>query len=378
MDKSFSLKDQLFNRPKISQLAHEIHGVYPSFSRDKFIDQVVGRFPELELKQRISWIAESLNNFLPNDFCHAIDILLNALPPECDPELTDDDFGDFIYAPYSEFVVKKGCTSDHLTQSLAALRTITTRFSAEDAIRYFINAFPDQTMDALSEWASDPHYHIRRLASEGTRPKLPWSPKIKIDPLRPLPILDRLFSDRTRYVTRSVANHLNDLSKTHPEVVVDRLGQWHKSRKQAPKEMAFMSRHALRTLVKQGNSAAIVFLGVSPTPQITLSGFQIVTPVVTMGEAVVFQCAITAKATERLIVDYVMYFQSKTGTLSNKKVYKWKQLDLTDGATAWIEKRHPLRANMSTRTLYPGPHRIELVINGTVMGCQDFDVIRNA
>ncbi|NBV83601.1 DNA alkylation repair protein [bacterium] len=374
MDNSFSLKDQLFNRSKVSHIAHEIHAVYPAFKRDSFIEQVVARFPDLELKQRISWIAESLTPFLPGDFVHAMDILLRALPPECDPTRSDDDFGDFIYAPYSEFVVKNGCNSTHLFRSLQALRTITTRFSAEDAIRYFINDFPEETMDQLSVWARDPHYHVRRLASEGTRPKLPWSPKIAIDPLRPLPILDCLFADRTRYVTRSVANHLNDLSKTHPDLVISRLNQWQQSGQQSSKEMAFIIRHALRTLIKQGYSSAIEFLGVSPTPQITLSEFQVVTTRVKMGDSVHFKCTILSHSTERLIVDYRILFQSKTGTLSNKKVYKWKQFELQTDTTATIEKRHPLRANMTTRALYPGRHVIELIINGTVMAQQEFDL----
>ena len=158
---------------------------------------------------------ECLKKYLPADYAEAVNILLKALPEPLNENRTDDDFGDFIYAPYSDFVAHYGCIEANLAFSLAALKEMTKRFSAEDAIRYFINAFPKETLKTLYAWTSDSNYHVRRLCSEGTRPKLPWSQKINIPPEDALPILHALFADKTRYVTRSVANHLNDIAKIH-------------------------------------------------------------------------------------------------------------------------------------------------------------------
>jgi 3-methyladenine DNA glycosylase AlkC len=245
MDKKFSLKDHLFNQLKITKIAHEIHRVYPAFDENQFIQRTVGKFPELELKERISWISDTLKVFLPENYREATTILLESLPPPNDNTKTDNDFGDFIYAPHADFVAKYGCKEEYLSFSLKALKEITTRFSAEDAIRYFINAFPEETLRELQTWSLDPHYHVRRLASEGTRPKLPWAQKINIAVEKALPILDNLFSDTTRFVTRSVANHLNDISKIDPELTLSTLNKWQQSQKQNPKEMEYIIKHSL-------------------------------------------------------------------------------------------------------------------------------------
>lgn len=267
------LKDILFNKPKVTQIANEIQRVYPSFKKEEFVRAVVAKFPELELKARISWITEGLQEYLPSDYQRAVDILIKALPTPNDPTLSDDDFGDFIYASYAGYVAKNGCTKNDLEFSLRTLREMTTRFSSEDAIRYFIKAFPKETIHELLAWTKEPHYHVRRLCSEGTRPKLPWSQKINIPITAPLPILDNLFFDKTRFVTRSVANHLNDISKINPDLAIETLVKWQKSGKQKPEEMRYIVRHALRTLIKQGNPKAMKLLGFSHASRVSVSHF---------------------------------------------------------------------------------------------------------
>ncbi|MBZ0243392.1 MAG: hypothetical protein K8F24_09280, partial [Bacteroidales bacterium] len=178
--KKVLLKDQLFNQVKVERLACEIEQVYPAFERSAFVHEVMAGFPARELKERISWMTACLRKYLPDGYKKVVSVMLKALPEPCDPGLSDNDFGDFIYTPYTDFVAQYGCTKAHLDFSLHALREMTTRFSAEDAIRYFINTFPEETLKALLIWSKDDHYHVRRLASEGTRPKLPWSQKIVI------------------------------------------------------------------------------------------------------------------------------------------------------------------------------------------------------
>lgn len=207
------LKDQLFTREKVELIAGEIKHVDSAFKADEFVTMVVARFPELELKARIAWITTCLERHLPRNFRKAASALVRSLPAPADPALSDGDFGDFIYAPYAEYVAQRGCKAEDLEFSLAMLRAITTRFSAEFAIRPFLDAFPDHVLTTLLAWTGDQQYHVRRLCSEGTRPRLPWARNLTLPYDVGIPILDRLFADPTRYVTRSVANHVNDVSK---------------------------------------------------------------------------------------------------------------------------------------------------------------------
>lgn len=357
------LKNILFNKAKVEQISGEIRRVYTSFERNKFVNDTVIKFPELELKARISWIAECLKKYLPTDYKRAVDILTRSLPAPNDPELSDGDFGDFIYAPYTEYVARNGCTREHLKTSLAALYEMTQRFSAEDSIRYFINAFPRETVKELLTWSKDPHYHVRRLCSEGTRPKLPWSQKIKIPITAPLPILNNLYSDKTRFVTRSVANHLNDISRLDPDLAIETLINWQRSGKQKPAEMQFIIQHGLRGLVKQGNSKAMKLLGFRQDVLPGLSKLR-VPKQVKMNTALEFSFLIQAKQDMHVIIDYILYFQNKAGKLNSKKVFKLTKLGLVKNKPVSISKSHMLREQMTTRTLYPGKHEIEIQVNG--------------
>jgi 3-methyladenine DNA glycosylase AlkC len=255
-----ALKDRLFNRAKVTRLASELSSAHRGFAAAEFIEEVMSRLHELELKQRIAWITDCLENQLPRDYRRAVNVMVRALPAPCDPDRLDGDFGDFIYAPYSEYVARHGCTRDDLGFSLAALREITTRFSAEFAVRAFINAFPDETLTTLAEWTTDEHYHVRRLCSEGTRPRLPWAGLLATPPHYAIPLLDHLYTDATRFVTRSVANHVNDISKVEPDLAMDTLQRWRGSGRQRAMELDYIVRHATRTLAKQRNARALDLL----------------------------------------------------------------------------------------------------------------------
>lgn len=370
-EERFSLKDYLFNKEKVSKIAGEIKAVYPKFEDKKFIKKVLGKFPELELMKRIYWIRDCLREFLPDDYVKATKILVGSLPPPCDPMKTDDDFGDFIYSPYSYYVAEYGCTKEHLKISLAALKEITTRFSVEGPIRFFINAFPKETMTELKKWTKDSHYHVRRLSSEGTRPFLPWAKKIEIPYTDALPILDALHADKTRFVTRSVANHLNDLSKIDPELVLKTLKRWQKTGKQEEKELEFITKHSLRTLVKDGHAGALKLLGYS-AKDIKVSKVKILTPKVKIGGTLEFSFSITSMGTkdQDLMIDYILYFQKANGDLA-PKTHKIAKKSIGPKETLKLTKKHPLRL-MTTRKLYTGEHQIELQINGQTFGKHSF------
>lgn len=370
---TFSLKDQLFNQDKVAYLAGLVKDAYPAFESAAFQKKVVDAFPALELKARISHITSCLHDFLPKDYETALDIILRSLPPALDPTKTDDDFGDFIFSPHSLFVATYGCSAVYLQTSLHALREMTKRFSVEYAIRFFINAFPDETMAFLEEGAKDDNYHVRRLSSEGTRPKLPWAQGLKTAYTRPLPLLDILFADPTRYVTRSVANHLNDISKLDPERVIATLKKWRASKQQQEKEMAYITKHALRTLIKQGHPEALELIGFGGKPDINITTFETSTPVVKVGEAFIFNLSFESNKKQNLVIDYVMTFAT-TGKKAGTKVFKIKTLELSKGEVVNLNKKHPMRL-MTTRRLYAGEHTITLQVNGENHGTLSFELV---
>jgi 3-methyladenine DNA glycosylase AlkC len=367
----FSLKDHLFNEVKVKKMAKDIRTVYPAFDERGFVRAVVREFPSLELMQRIGHISAMLRQYLPQDYLDALKVLVASLPPPCDPTLSDDDFGEFIYAPYGHFVSEYGCEKRYLNESLEAIKEITQRFSCEWAVRRYLNEFPKETLAELKKWTKDSHYHVRSLVSEGTRPNLPWAKKVTVTSVDTLPLLELLYTDKTRFVTRSVANHLNDIAKTEPALVVRTLMRWQESGKQSEAEMKFIVKHALRTLVKQGNIDALALLGHGST-KVALESFTVETSKVKVGDALMFSCVLvsTDKTPQDFVVDYIIDFKKANGSHA-QKVHKLKVVHLKPKERVTLTKKHPLRL-MTTRTLYPGEHKVTLQVNGKVFDTHSF------
>ena len=370
---TFSLKDHLFNEKSVSYLSGLVAKAYPQFEAKNFVEAVLAPFPNLSLKERIVHMAESMKLFLPKDYPKALSIILRGLPPKLDPSLTDDDFGSYIIAPFSQFVAIFGIAEEHLDISLEALREITMRFSAEHSIRTFINLYPDRTYRFLEECCKNNNYHVRRLVSEGSRPTLPWDSRLRVDHTWPLPLLDQLFDDPTRYVTRSVANHLNDIAKIDPDLVIDLLKKWRKTLRQQPAEMDFIEKHALRTLVKQGHKPALEILGFGEKPAIEIRGLQCSKPQVKLGEKLHFSFDLFAKKDQSLLIDYRIHF-AQPNNRASFKVFKLTQLAITKGEEINLKKNHPMRV-MTTRKLYAGEHRVEIQANGQIVGSFSFELL---
>lgn len=362
----FSLKDQLFNEGKVRYLA----GLFgDAIEEERFIAEVMAKLPELELKARITHISEVLAGHLPEDFGAAVEVMLAALPAPLDPDLSDDDFGEFIHAPLGAFVASRGLGQPNI--ALPVLRELTKRFTVEYDIRHFLNAHPEVTMAALAEWARDGNYHVRRLASEGTRPVLPWGVKVGLSLEEPIGLLDRLYYDRTRFVTRSVANHLNDITKKDPDLVLRTLGRWRKEGKQVAAELDWMERHALRTLVKKGHVGALERLGYRASPEVLVE--MRFSETVEIGEVGVLEVSIEAVQDERLMVDYVIEFVKANGA-RRAKVFKLKKLDLAAGARVDLTKNHKFLKGASTFTHFTGVQMIYMQINGQRFGAQEFEL----
>lgn len=369
MAQNFSLKDQLFNVEKIRYLAGLFAATEPAFDAQAFEAQVMSRLPDLELKERITWIAECLQQAIPGELPAIAPVLLRALPPPLDPDKTDDDFGDFIFAPLGEWVVATGL--DHPDLALDVLAELTQRFSMEWAIRPFLNHYPDQVLTRMGAWCDHDSYHVRRLVSEGTRPRLPWGQGIGLELTDPLPLLDRLHLDKTRYVTRSVANHLNDITKKDPNLVLDRLQSWKSGAQQDADELRWMTSHTLRGLVKSGHAGAMKMLGYDPDAEIAVS-IQL-DGAARIGEVLAFDVDLRGADDQPVLVDYIIHFQRPGGKVS-PKVHKLKQAALRNGALS-LSKKHKLKGNATTFKLVPGAHRLEIQVNGRVRAGVDFDLL---
>lgn len=371
MSEKFSLKDALFNQQKVNYLAALITEAYPAFDAKNFTRQTLKSFPVLELKQRINCITQNLEKYLPNDFEHALDIILKSLPKELDPNKKDDDFGDFIFAPFSDFVAKNGLQDKYLKCSFNALAQITKRFSCEDAMRYFINKYPDESFTFMQTMSISNNYHQRRLASEGLRPKLPWCIGINFDYKKSINILNNLYFDNTRFVVRSVANHLNDITKIDADIVIKTLKKWQTEGRQTnQKELDFLIKHALRTLVKKGHAQALNLLGFHSSLNLKISHFHIKNSQINLGEKLDFCFEISSTKDEKLMIDYVITYPTKTKKISTK-VFKIKQLKLLKNTSIYIQKKHLFKA-MSTKKLYSGEYQIRLQINGKKLQSGEF------
>jgi 3-methyladenine DNA glycosylase AlkC len=371
MSQGYSLKDQLFNAQKVGYLAGLFAQADPTFDAQSFETRVMARLLDLELKARIAWIAEVLGETFPGPLPQIAPKVLAALPEPLDPTLTDDDFGDFIFAPVGEFVVARGAT-DHPDLVLDLLEELTQRFSMEWPIRPMLNLWPDLVLTRMEVWLTHPSYHVRRLVSEGTRPKLPWGEGVGLDVARPLPLLDHLHADGTRFVTRSVANHLNDISKSDPDLGLDRLQGWAAQGRQTTAELDWLTRHALRGLIKAGHSRALCLLGYDPDIPVTVD-LSLGEPV-HIGEALAFDLTLRSDCDLPVLVDYVLHFQRPSGRVS-RKVFKLKQAQVTAGTPLVLSKQHKLKANASTFDLIPGAHRIEVQVNGKIRAQGVFDLL---
>ncbi|WP_458790225.1 DNA alkylation repair protein [Yoonia sp. MH D7] len=369
MGKGDSLADQLFNAQTVETLANHFGkaGVFdaPAFTRD-----VMGDLHTLELKARINHIANHLGTYLPHDFDAADHAIRNSLPPPLDPTLTDNDFGRFIYAPLGVYVENHGLQT-HFDQSLNLLETLTQHFSMEYSIRAFLSHNQSATMRHIHRWAVSDNYHVRRLATEGTRPRLPWGQNVGLTTRDTLPILDTLHADPTRFVTRSVANHLNDIAKFDPDAVINQLGSWAKSNRQSAKELDWMTRHALRTLIKSGHSGAMDLLGYATNGSFTA---QIKIPSdVALNTKVQIDATLTPKSCGPLMVDYKIDFVKSNGKISSK-VFKFKVLQGKTDVEINLRKTHHFDGTATTFKLHKGAHKIHLQVNGQIVASQVFDL----
>ncbi|MDR6834750.1 MULTISPECIES: DNA alkylation repair protein [unclassified Sphingopyxis] len=335
----------------------------PHFNRSAFLTAASVGLDALSIMERVRHIADALHSALPADYIAALDVI-GAMAPR----LTHG----FQAVAVTEYVARYG--QHDFDRSMAALADLTRFGTAEFAIRPFLAQDTDRALATMARWTDSGDEHVRRLASEGARPRLPWAarvPALKADPTRAAHILEVLKADPSLYVRKSVANHLNDVAKDRPDWLLERLSRW-------PNDNAhttWIIRHALRTLIKQGEPRALALIGVGHGAAVTVRDFAVDPPVVRLGERIAITAEISSTAAEDqpLVVDYRIHY-ARAGGKTAAKVFKWKTFGLAAGATASLRISQVIR-DFSTRRHHPGRHTVELIVNGEMMGESGFELL---
>ena len=363
------------NPELVRSAAAQLVRVAPSFDSARFVSLATHQLHTLELKARAMRVADALEATLPAEFDAAATLLEAALAPPGDESqptagsVADSGLAGWILWPVGEFVARCGIGTPE--RGLQALHAITQRFSAEFAIRPYIVAHPALVFRTLAQWVHDPSAHVRRLVSEGSRPRLPWGLQLRqlvADPTPTLPLLAALQDDTSEYVRRSVANHLNDIAKDHPQ----RVAEWLETHlPQASAERRALLRHASRTLIKRGDKRVLVAWGIGAAFAGTTS--LAVTPTrVAIGERLTMSIALrsTARNAQSLAIDYVVHHRKADGSTS-PKVFKGWVIELAAGESRQLTKRHSMK-RITTRRYYAGAHVIDVQINGVAVASAPF------
>lgn len=367
------LKEQALNADRVTRIGREVRSVCSGFDADAFTREVMADLPQLELKDRIARVSSALYTHLPVTGAEALEVLLRSLPPTPEAAGVTNDFGLHIYSPHSDYVARYCRSAEQLDHALAALKRLTCYFSAEVAVRHFLTDFQDETIKAVNTWAHDDDHRVRRLASESTRPKLPWAPRVPLAIDAALPVLDQLHADSSKYVIRSVANHLHDIADDKPDLVLATLQRWKEAGRATDTNFTFIAREALRTRLKQGWPPAYAFLGYASDAPIEISPLALERTEFVDGDTLTFSATLTATASAALHVMYVISSTTPHGK-PREKVYFLTRAVAEPGRSLPLAKSHALRST-ATMKLAPGPHSIALQVNGRRFPAAQFQLV---
>jgi 3-methyladenine DNA glycosylase AlkC len=365
----------LLNTTVVQSAAVHLLRFDPGFDADRFVARATDGLDALEMKARAMLICDALQATLPADFAAAAALIEAALAPPVEGEqmanlaLGEQGLAGWILWPVGEYVVRRGL--GHPERALAALHAITQRFTAEFAIRPFIVEHPALSFATLQRWTADPSPHVRRLVSEGSRPRLPWGLQLKAlvaDPSPTLPLLAALQDDPSEYVRRSVANHLNDIAKDHPARVADWLDTHLPG---APPARQALLKHASRTLIKRGDARVLHAWGIGkPLRGSAMLALSVRRLCVGDSLGLTLQLTSTAARAQTLAIDYAVHHVKADGRTS-PKVFKGWVIELPARGKVDLVKQHSMRA-VTTRRYHPGRHTVALQVNGRVEATADF------
>lgn len=360
------MKDGL-NTHAIQRIGKSLEKVVPDFNAKRFHKNALQGIDQLELKQRVQHIIQHLHQ----EFSHPYKKLsryLQDLPQIWDAGNADDNKAMFAAWPVIDYIATHGL--EHPTESLKTLEKLTPLFTAEFSIRPFIQHHYQQTYQQLLDWCEHDSEHVRRLASEGSRPRLPWGirlPQFIKDPSPLRKILQRLNQDESLYVRRSVANNINDITKDNPTWAIELCESFLTKQTE---HTEWIVKHALRSLIKAGDQRVFPLLGYSQNSKVAISNFSLTKKSISVGDSLGFSFLLSAEKTQLLVVDYLIYFMKANGSLS-PKVFKLKNIELKKGMEVLFEKRHSFKP-ITTRSYYSGLHQIAIQVNGKEIHRQDF------
>ncbi len=360
----------LINADTVRDAARHLKRAWPGFDVRRFETLALQGLEDLEFKARAMHLCAALEATLPADFAQAAAVIEAALaPPGAGDDLSalrsgPQGLAGWVVWPLGEFVVRRGDATPQ--RALQALHALTQRHSAEWALRPFIESHPQIVFATLAKWCGDASAHVRRLVSEGSRPRLPWGAQLKSlirDPSPTLPLLRRLQDDPSAYVRRSVSNHLNDIAKDHPQLIV----QWlNEHLPDAPPPRRALLRHACRTLIKQGHPQVLKAWGLGAPLRgeaaLTLSPKKLA-----VGDSLMLtvQLRSGAAGAQTLVIDYAVHHVKANGE-RRPKVFKGWTLQLAAHEQLTLSKRHSMRA-VTTRRYHAGQHEVDLRINGAIV-----------
>lgn len=356
-----------YNADFYHRLAEALQRRFPPFAGRAFAERLLHEGHEaLALKQRMHAVAVALHDFLPLPYAQQIELLKGVAVA------FEDSLQGLVFP---DFVETYGLAADDYATSMEALAFFTPLSSSEFGVRPFIERYPERTMAEMARWARHGNAHVRRLASEGCRPRLPWGkalPAFKADPSPIWPILEQLKGDESLYVRRSVANNLNDIAKDHPEAVLERAASWWGHSEATD----WVVKHGLRTLLKRGDERALQLIGYEAKAHLEVHGLEVVAPTVAIGEQQTFAFELhnTSDQKERVRLEYAVYYRKANGEAS-RKVFQLGTKEVEGHSRVAIQRRQTFR-EMTTRKHYPGTHDIAIIVNGMELARCAFELVR--
>lgn len=356
-----------FDHSAAELLAEQMRIPFPKFPRKKFIQSATHQIESKEFLDRVKQFSSALNQSLPQHIPDALRIIRESFPPAL--ETCESISGGWLQWPIGQYIADYGVP--YYDDSMLTMVELTQRFSAEFAIRPFIDLAPEKTLARLMDLTRHPNPHVRRWCSEGIRPRLPWGKRLDqfiINPAPILPILERLTDDQELYVRKSVANNLNDISKDHPDIAIGFCRRLSESRSlHAP----WIQKHALRSLIKSGHPLALKSMGYD-LPRDLQVDLRVSPRRINVGEGIRIEARIqnSSRRSVPVMIDYVIGFVRQNNRVG-RKVFKGSTLSLPAGESYTFLKIHPVQIT-TVRRLYPGKHTVEIQINGAPLAQADF------
>ncbi len=343
--------------------------VIPSYDRKKFIQSIFDKnWKQRELKDRMKHTSFVLHQFLPDNFETAATMIEKMIDRLEEKRFIESSL-EFMFLP--DYLETYGI--DHFDASVKSIERVTQFTSCEFAVRPFIIRYGDKMVNQMHRWSLHENHKVRRLSSEGIRPRLPWAialPELKKNPAPILPLLENLKNDTSEFVRRSVANNLNDISKDHPGVVISIVKKW----KGIGKETDALIKHGCRTLLKKGHPEILKFYRLSNSDKLKVCGFKILTPKVKIGESLEFLFTVHNQElkAQTIRLEYGIYYLRQNGT-SSKKVFKISERILQSNEKIKMTKKQSFKI-ITTRKFYKGQHQLSLIVNGLEKSTAKFEL----